>query len=542
VKPAQKEILRQPMHMPFRPLTAVLLLLAALAASAAETTAPDEFVITHHQVEVGGRTLHYTVRAGMLPIYANDTGTLMARMFIVACVADPKRGEPARPLTFVWNGGPGSASAELNLVGLGPLGLKTPPTYPEWQADPPSEIVERPETWLATSDLVFVDPIGTGYSRATSLEYRDILYTTRGDIEAVAEMIRVYRTRFDAWDAPLFIAGESYGTTRAMGVAEALERRRTGIAGVILISGEYEAGQEVSPALQAALQIPMFTEAAQYHRRLPAELQALPLHDALRAAEDWARQVYAPALESPDQLAPAARAEVIEGLTRYSGVAAKYIDEKSLKLDKNTFADRLLDDEDRELGRYDLRMTLPRRDLKQMWIPIRDPSLVPLLDLMQGTFPPAIRYFRDTLGYRSDLLYHGPFGEEFHPAPLVDVTHGASGDLGGIFTDWMTMMWNREAQSGPAKADQPSAPERPPLERAMERNPRLRVWNIRGWYDSSCAALYEAVKQTREPLRQRVISSCYPGGHMLYTDVAVRQALQRDFARFVSDATAARAK
>ncbi len=525
-------------------MTTMLAILAAAPALASEITPPGEFVMTRDKVDIGDRTIHYTVHAGMLPLYENDTGELMARMFIVAYVADSGPGEPIRPITFIWNGGPGASSSQVHLVGFGPKGLDTPPTYPEWIDNPPTEIVDRPDTWLAESDLVFVDPIGTGYSRATSEKYRDILYTTHADIEAVAEMIRIFRTRFDAWDAPLFIVGESYGTTRAMGVAEALERRRAGIAGVILISGGYDAGQQVPPTLRSALDIPMYAATAHYHKRLAPDLQALSQDDAVKAAEDWARREYAPALKRRDSLSPATRAAVIQGIERYTGVAADFIDAESLALDRNTFADRLLDEQNLELGHYDYRMTFPRRDLSKSWLPTRDPSLAPMLDLMQGTFPPAIRYIRNTLGYKSDLLYRGPFGEAFHPRPLDDVTNGAFGDIAGVYSDWMSPMWNRGAFTRPQdetdSGEEGQQPLRPPLERAMERNSRFLVWNIKGMYDGSCAALDEAVAQTAAYLRGRVRNSCYGSGHMLYTETSVRRELKHEFAQFVRDALAAR--
>lgn len=521
-----------------------LLLFAAMPAAADvdATTPPDEFVTTRHRVDLGERTIQYTAYAGMLPLYENDTAELMARLFVMAYVADRQRGEPPRPVTFIWNGGPGASSSQLQLAGFGPRGLATPAVYPEWPDNPPTELVERPDTWLATSDLVFVDPVGTGYSRATSEAYRDILYTRRGDIEAVAEAIRLYRTRFDAWDAPLFLAGESYGTTRAMGVAEALERRRAGIAGVILISGGYDAGQEVPDALQTALNVPMYAAAAHYHERLPPDLQALPRDEAVQAAEDWARGEYAPALERRDDLSPEERSTLLRGLERHTGIAPERVDDESLAIGGGTFAEGLLAERGLELGRYDHRMTAPQRDPGIAWVPTRDPSLAPMLDLMQGTFAPAIRYLRDTLGYKSDLLYQGPFGEAFHPRPLEDVTDGAAGDLAGIYSDWMTIKWDRGASSANGgESDNAKRPERPPLERAMERNPALLVWAVRGLYDLSCAALEEATARTAAHLRGRVRVSCYPAGHMVYSDAAVRRAMQRDFARFVEDALAARA-
>lgn len=526
------------------PIVVALALATQVAAEVNDTTAPDEFVTTRHEVEVGDRSLEYTAYAGMLPLYENDTGELMARVFIMAYLADGEGDEPVRPVTFLWNGGPGASSSQLQLVGFGPRGLDTPATYPEWLEAPPRKIVDRPDTWLAVSDLVFVDPVGTGYSRATNEEYRDLLYSRRGDIEAVAEAIRLYRTRFDAWEAPIFIVGESYGTTRAMGVAEALERRRAGIAGIILISGYYDAGQEISDALRTALNTPMYTAAAHYHKRLPADLQSLSQDEAMQAAENWARDEYTPALEKYDSLSAADRVTVLEGIERYTGIAAEFVDAESLVLQPGSFTDRLLEGQGLELGRYDHRMTLPRRNAGRAWVPIRDPSLLPMIDLMQGTFPPAIRYLRASLGYKSDLLYQGPFGEAFHPRPLEDVTGGAAGNLAGIYTDWMTIKWNHEASTEPegGNADDPARqPKHPPLARAMEMNPRLLVWNVKGMYDASCAAIDEAVARTAEHLRRRIRNSCYPAGHMVYTEPAVRRDMKRNFAAFVRDALEARA-
>lgn len=521
------------------PASLLTLLVAGTAfAQVDETTPQDEFATTRHQVDIGERNIAYTAYAGLLPLYENDTGKLMARMFVMAYAADRKRGEPVRPLTFIWNGGPGASSSQLQLVGFGPQGLETPATYPEWFEQPPDTIVERADTWLEVSDLVFVDPVGTGYSRATSEEYRDLLYSRRGDIEAVAEAIRLYRTRMDAWDQPLFIAGESYGTTRAMGVAEALERRRAGMAGVILISGDYDAGQEMPTTLETALDVPMYAAAAHYHQRLPDNLQALPPNEAVQAAEAWARQEYAPALETSDSLSPDARAAILDSLERYTGIPARHVDTETLALATGTFAERLLEARGLELGRYDYRMALPRREEGLAWVPTRDPSLLPMIDLMQGTFPPAIRYLRNTLGYKSDLLYQGPFGEALHPRPLADVTSGAAGDLAGIFTDWMTIKWHHGDSGSVKDAAEPA--RRPPLVRAMELNPHLLVWNVKGLYDGSCAALDEAVARTAGHLKQRIRNSCYPAGHMVYSDRAVRREMKRDFAEFVHDALVAR--
>ena len=496
-------------------------------------TPAEDMVVTHGRVVVDGKALTYTVHTGLLPIYDNDTGELAARMFVVAYTLDRSAGAAPRPLTFIWNGGPGSSSSQVHLMGFGPKTFQMPPTYPEWKGQP-SVIGDNAETWLTTSDLVFVDPIGTGYSRATSDAWRDKLYTTFGDAEAVAEMIRVYRTRFDAFDQPLFIAGESYGTTRAMYVAEALSRRRTPLSGVVLISGFYDLGQQVPASLHSALEVPMFTATAWYHKRLPADLQAMSQADAVRQATDWARNTYAPALEHKDSLSDDDRAKIVAGLTRYTGLDAKVIDPKKLVVSKEELTDHLLEDKGLELGRYDSREVLAHRKPGQQWGPRQDPSLTPMVDLMEGTSPPLIHYLRDTLGYHSDLLYRGPWGNSFHPDAMAL-------NPAGYADDWMALMWDHGAamkaqsgQRGPGGSEGP-----PPLRLAMEAEPKMLVFNVTGAYDGSCVEHEEEIARTDPTLRSRVRTGCYAAGHMVYTDAATRAQLRQDFARFVADGVAA---
>lgn len=518
-------------------LAAFCMTMAATAAPAqspgpAAVTPVDQIVTARGQVPIAGKPLRYTTRTGLMPLYDNDTGELIARMFFVAYVADRGPGQPARPLTFVWNGGPGSSSSQVHLVGFGPKGFKAPATYPEWKTAP-TEIVDRPDTWLASSDLVFVDPIGTGYSRATTDAWRDILYTQHGDGEAVAELIRLYVTRYDAFDAPLFLAGESYGATRAMEVAADLARRRMPVAGVVLISGDYDVGQEVSANLQTALQVPLYSATAWYHQRLAPDLQKLPREELVRQATEWAKRTYAPALDRRDSLTADQRAGLVGELARYTGIDPQFVDAKTLTLSKAVFMDRLLQARGEELGRYDSRMTVKQRDMSQgPWLPTMDPSLAPMIGIMQGTSVPMLRYIRDTLGYRSDLMYRGPFGEAFHPEP-------AYASPIGLPDDWMAAMWENGLK-GPKPPAKPQGP--PPLRQAMDRQPQMLVFNVRGLYDTSCAYIDEAAAQSAPGIRERVRNRCYPAGHMLYTDADLRAALAKDFDQFVKDGAARTAK
>lgn len=507
-------------------------------ADAQTSTAPEPIATTHGQVDLGSQTLHYTAQAQLLPLFDNDTAVLMGRVFVISYTLDRTAGQPVRPLTFVWNGGPGSSSSELHVIGLGPKTFRTPETFPEWLKNPPSQMSDNKETWLASSDLVFVDPIGTGYSRATSEAFRDILYTTHGDIESVTEAIRIYLDRNEAWDAPIFLAGESYGTERAMGVAEALERRRVHVAGVLLMSGDFDAGQHIPSALEAALTVPTFAATAYYHKRLSAELQAKPRAEVIQRALDWARKDYVHALEHPSALTPPEKAAILKALKDLTGVDARAVDDSSLILTQSAFADDLL--ADHALGRYDMRMVgLKRAADNPIWIPTTDASIEPVLDFMQGRTPALLHYLRETLQFKDDLLYAGPFGEAFHPLPLKAIAP----QIGGPYDDWMTIKFNHHAASEVDGSNKPPFETPPPLRRAMDLDSHLLIMNVSGRYDDavgSCAVKDEAVARADPSIRTRVRNFCYDAGHMVYSDLAVRKSLQRDFAQFVRDASSSR--
>ena len=514
----------------FRNLAGIACLAISLLGADAAAATPvephgDTIVATHHEVRLGTRRLQYTAHAGLVPLYVNDTGERMASVFFVAYFADRQPGAPRRPITFLWNGGPGANSAQVHFMGFGPKRPRTPDTFPEYAENTETPVVDNAETWLGHSDLVFIDPVGTGFSRATTPEHLQTLYTRRGDAEAVAEAIRIILTRFDAWGAPLVVGGESYGTTRAMLVAETLQRRGARVDGVALISGGYDAGQQVPEHLRDALAITEFTAIAHHHRRLPGDLQALIEQEAVAQATRWARETYAPALERRDRLSAAEREQIRAGLARYTGIAADRLDLQNLRLSGADFADRLLSDQGLELGRYDGRMTARARPQGTMWWPTIDPSLQRLGGTMGGTSQVFNRYVRNTLGFESDLYYQGPFGNAFHPQPRIP--HPS-----GMPADWMTFRFRMEPGAGEA------AETEPPLRRAMTLNPNMQVINMKGLYDGSCAQLDEAVARTAPDLRQRVTNVCLPGGHMFYTDRAARQIAERAFGEFVQRVSA----
>lgn len=465
--------------------------------------AEGEIVTTLHHVVLDGARLAYTARAGFLPIRENEAGELRARMFFVSYTVDPGPDGAARPLTFLWNGGPGSNSGLVHLLGFGPRRLDTADTFPESRFETQRSWSDNQETWLGESDLVFVDPVGTGYSRPARPEYGADFYQTAGDIESVAEFIRVYCTRFDAWDSPIIVAGESYGVTRAAGVAGALERRGLRVGGVILISGGVPLGQPVDEALSDALAVPAMTAAAIYHGKLAPALQA-DFDDTIRKAGEWAETVYAPALSRRESLTPSEREAVLAELSSFVGLPVARLDSTNLTVDRQMYPAELLENEGLQFGHYDSRMTRPRDPPGTLYDPTEDPSLKYLLNPVG-----VVRYLRHELGVEQDLPYQGPFGGGYPPPSTFR-------------GDWMSVRWQR-TEAGEAT-----------LRRAMEMNPALIVFVARGLYDSGgCLPALHAVRTLEPPFAGRVSGKCYMGGHSFYTDKEPRRKLREDFTRFV---------
>jgi carboxypeptidase C (cathepsin A) len=504
-------------------------LLAAVSltgwSAATQSPAPDRpMVSTNHQVTVDGRVLKYTATAGHIPIRENETGDVHGNMFFVSYALDRGTGAGRRPLTFLWNGGPGSSSSLVHLLGFGPRRVRTGTTA-----------ADNAGTWLDFTDLVFVDPIGTGYSRPTKAEYGPEFYQTQGDAESVAEFIRVYRNRFEAWDSPVFLAGESYGVTRAAGVASVLERRGITVAGVVLIGLALPLGQ-MSGEMRTALMLPTYTAAAHANHKLPPDLQR-DLQGALEQSRTWASNEYAPALSKLATLTDDERQTIVAQIARFTGLDPSAIDKKTLAIGMEGFSQRLLNDERKVVGRYDSRLVGPIDPSQQQYDPTKDPSLKDIIDDVA-----VVRYLRTELKFESDLPYQGPFGGGYPPP---------ANPRG----DWMSVRWNRgpgTGQSQPGAAGTPAgqrgggppeqdrAPEQP-LAVAMKASPRLEVIVACGYYDLVCSfAGNEHLASSLEPdQKRRVMARSYAGGHAIYTDTAAQLAMKRDVAEFFKRATAA---
>lgn len=495
----------------------VMSLLGVVRAWAEE----PELVATRHQVHANGQTVSYTARAGLIPIRNNDTGEIHAHIFFVAYTLDQPASQAPRPVTFVWNGGPGANSSLVHLAGFGPRRIRSTDDPAKLPAVPPV-MEDNDATWLDFTDLVFVDPVGTGFSRPTKAEYGGEFYRTLGDIASIAEFIRVYLTRFDLFQSPLFLAGESYGTWRASGVAEALERKGQRVAGVLLISGGIQMGPVSPDPVRVALFVPSRTAAAFYHQKLAPELMRDEAA-TLKQAEAWALDQYAPAWEKHDQLSDAERDKTIAEMARYTGVEPSAIDRKELMMTSPQFTAALLRDQKLALGRYDMRL--------------KGPATTENADARNRV---VMRYLRDELGFKSDLAYQG-IEEGYSPVPP------ARGSAVGSRWVWDQLDQAQNATDGRGgglaktavgSGDGPP-PAQPWLRRAMQIDPSIKVFMAAGLYDSlnSCADNNYLVAHIQPPeFGRNVTTGCYRGGHMMYDTKEARYQLKHDVAAFVRQA------
>ena len=461
-------------------------------------------VITHHEIRAGGKTLRYTATVGMMPIKNRD-GETEARMFFMAYTLDNATSRSQRPLTFSFNGGPGSASVWLHLGAIGPKRVRMNPdgTMPA----PPYELIDNEYTWLTQSDLVFIDPVGTGYSRPVRPELGQKFFGLTGDIESVGEFIRLYLTRYERWTAPLFLAGESYGTTRASALSGYLIGRGIAFNGIVLISTimnfettDFAAGND----LPYVMFLPSYAATAWYHKKLPPDLQSRSVQQIVSEVEQWAANDFTLALGKGDRLTGQERQDVIGKLARYTGLSPLFVDNANLRVSLSLFRKELLRSERRSIGRLDARFKGFDSNFATD-SPDFDASEAAIRPPYTSTFN---NYVRSELGYKTDFEYY---------------------ILGG----GITSPWNWNTNNG--YVDTSVA-----LRTALARNPYLKIFVAMGYYDM--ATPYFAVDYTLhhislDPVLLRNFSTgYYEAGHMMYIDEKSLGRLRADVEKFIQDA------
>jgi carboxypeptidase C (cathepsin A) len=459
-------------------------------------------VVTHHQIEVGGRALHYTATVGQLPI--KDTGgTTEALMFYVAYTLDGAAPNE-RPLTFAFNGGPGSASIWLHMGALGPR--KVVLQQQGFLPAAPYRLEDNASTLLDNSDLVLIDAIGTGFSRPATLADGKKFWGVEGDIRSFGEFIRLYITRNERWSSPLFLFGESYGTTRAAGVSSYLANRGISFNGIVLLSTvlSFETLEwNKTNDLPYPFLLPSFAMIAAFHHKLAPDLTS-DLGKMRDEVEHWASNEYALALAKGDALTPPERQEVIDRLARYTGLSKQFIDETNLRVNVGGFTHRLLADQKLRVGRLDGRFTGPDpegfEDTR-----FYDPTIT-----IQPPFTSVFNdYIRRELGYKTDAPYYVMAHDAWGPAFQWD--------------------WGKSIQGFPDTATA--------LREAMVTNPYLKVLVLEGYYD--LATPYYAVDYTMDHLdltpqyRKNISFATSLAGHMVYLDSPSLVKMKKDVGSFI---------
>lgn len=498
-------------------------------AQAAQTAGPtDSTVVTHHEIMVHGQALRYTARAGFITL-RDHSRQPMAKIFFVAYTLDGAENAAERPLTFLWNGGPGSPASMVELGMAGPRRAKLADEYTT--PPPPYELVDNQDTWLPFTDLVFVDPVGTGYSYPIKPEYGPEFWNTPGDIDSIAEFIRIYREQYERTGSPLFIGGESYGTVRAAGLAETLEEGResnfaggsvskVALKGVLLLSGSlnFSLTSGFSPGndLPYILYLPSYTAAAFAHKKLSPGLES-DFQSTLEKAEKWATTDYATALLQGDRLPAAEREAVAKQLAQFTGLDVGFVEKNNLRVNVDQFASHLLLDQGLALGHYDTQIAY-KAPAGAPYDVLADKSL-----FGDGIGSLIVPYLRNELGFKTDAFYSGPFTYGWPPPATPR-------------GDWLAIKWNRGSRSGA------SFDESAELATAIRENPALEVFWASGYFDPGTAFATQYVLNHLNldaAQRARVELKDYPGGHMIYLSHNNRQQLCRDVEKFIERAMSA---
>jgi len=456
-------------------------------------------VVTHHTITVQGKTLNYTATAAEMPL-KNASGETEAHIFYMAYTLDGAE-KSRRPLTFCFNGGPGSASMWVHMGGMGPRSPQLMPTG--GMPQPPYHIKDNQDTWLDMTDLVFIDPVGTGYSRAKTVEIARRLNGVQGDIQSVGEFIRLYVDSTNRELSPLFIAGESYGTFRTAGLAGYLIDRGIAFNGIVLIGTtlNLETIWSRSDDLVYQLEFPTYAADAYYHHKVAPDLQKKDMKSFLKDAETFAMGDYAVALGKGDQISPAERKATIEKLVRFTGLDPKYLDETNLRWDVAHFTRELMRNEHETIGRYDGRLQGPS-GMNTGETSEYDPSSTLITPPFTAIFTD---YIRNELNYKTDMYYY----------PSGGVQPWDYGQ-GNQFGDTTALLRN-----------------------AMTKNPYMKVMIAASYFD--LATPYYAVEYTfthmglNPEMHKNITWDFYQAGHMLYIDSDSHTKLKKDFSDFITN-------
>ncbi len=502
-----------PDHGPAKVRTAAPASAGDKAAAASESGKPipkEESSVTHHEVKIGGQEIPYTATAGNLLIRDGDDP--VASMFYVAYNRDGVTDPEHRPVTFLYNGGPGSSSLWLDLGSFGPRIVETAngkPTGP-----PPFHVVNNDDSLLDRTDLVFIDAVSTGFSRIVGKGKPKEFWSVDGDVKAFAKFITRYVTLNHRWNSPKFLFGESYGTTRSAALVYYLQEQGMSFNGVVLLSSVLNYATWHAPGLDEPFvnSLPTYAAIAWFHDKLPrkpADLGAF-----LQQARDFASGEYAQALAKGQTLPAAQEDAVAAKLHAFTGLSVSYLKEANLRVGRSRFRKELLRDDRRTVGRYDARFEGIDFDAAG-----ESPTYDASFTAISGAFTAAFNsYLADALKYRSDTPYQ-------------------------VFSSEITLTkWNF-ANTLPDYLHREKAPEAyvvADLGQAMRENPHLRVFSANGYFDLATPFFgteRDLDSMELDPsLRGNLTIRYYRSGHMVYLNPEARKEFRADLGKFYDQA------
>ncbi len=477
-------------------------------AGAATSPAPErqEHVVTHHQIVVGGQRIEYDATVGNI-IIRDTADKPVASIFYTAYTRRGVSDASHRPITFAYNGGPGSASIWLHMGAFGPRRVVTPDTA--HAAPPPYPIVDNQYSLIDRTDIVFIDPVGTGFSKPIRGGRGKDFWGVDEDVRSLAQFISRYLSENGRWNSPRYLLGESYGTTRSAALVNYLqENDDMDFNGVILMSSvldfqtiAFDPGND----MPYIMYLPSYAAVAWYHHALPQ--QHPQLRPVLKEVEHFAITEYAQALLAGDELDPAVRDSIVQRLHRYTGLDADYIDKADLRVDASEFEKELLREHGQVVGRLDARFTGPTGDLLAERAPY-DPQSAAISSAFASAFN---HYLRSELAYGEDKQY----------------------TIAGRVQPWNWTHGDRRGWPGHTNVATD-------LTEALEYNTRLEVLLNSGVFD--LATPYFGAEWTMDhlhlpkELRGHVHEAQYDAGHMMYVYEPELAKLKQNIASFI-DAT-----
>jgi carboxypeptidase C (cathepsin A) len=458
---------------------------------------PPRPIATQHQITLQGETIKYTARVGFMPIRNATSGVSEGHLFYVYYAKDGVTDKSKRPVWFLFNGGPGAATIWLHMGAFGPKVVKMQPNG--LALPPPYTYVDNPNCLLDTGDLVFIDAMGTGYSRPDKPGYGPNFGGVDNDLAAFGEFIRSFLNEYNLWGSPLFVGGESYGTTRAAGLAGYLTDRDCPINGVMLLSAVIDTNAAAGEQRQLST-LPTEIMTAHFHKKLPPDLQKLSVAQIADQARAFASGEYLEYLFDGARATPAQREKVLNDMVRYTGLPKAFIDGLDLRVPLGPFSTELLRDRHLMTSRLDSRFAGYQIDGGASSTSF-DYSNANIENCFLTCFQ---AFVRNELNYKNDNLYY------------------VSGNAPPWSGEYNTVI---------------------NLENGFAKNPHMRLFVGFGYYDFACPFFpvewtLAHMKVSDEIKKNNISLGYYESGHMVYIDLPSAAKYHADLAKFVKDALA----